>query len=215
MIGDKILIQKLHKVKARKILFTFLNRFYKKNHKHIITIAGCSGTGKTEVAYVLRNLLYKQGLNSKVISLDDYYETNWEERNEVRKKKGLDYVGHTEIRWKLLRSIVDNFKSNKILKLQEIDKFAGSYELKRCESLGLDVLIVEGIYANYLDKVTFHVFLEGSVSETRAFRLERNKEKQTTFRELIVKKEYQEVLKRKNVANLIVGVNGQIREIRC
>ena len=42
-------------------------------HLKLIMLAGPSGSGKTTTAHILKETLKKLGLNSKVISLDNFY----------------------------------------------------------------------------------------------------------------------------------------------
>ena len=214
MIGDKVIIQKQHKIKAKILMPEILAR-YKRGRKYIITIGGEAGTGKTEIALILRNLLYKEGIRVQLISLDNYYKTYWSERNIVREKLGIDYVGHYEIRWSMINNIIAQFKefnNNYILRLRQINKFTDSIEYVESDKRFIDILIIEGIYSLYIEDADLNIYLEGTYNETKSFRLERAKEPQTNFRQLILKKEHQESLNFKCKADIIIDFEGKIKK---
>lgn len=211
MIGDKILIQKQHKIKAKKLVPIILS-MYEKGSKYVVTIAGESGTGKTEIAYILRNLLYKEGLRVQIISLDDYYNTNWEDRNQIRSERGLDTVGSSEIRWDWIESVIQKFKSIQQTNLtRRINKFTRSIEFVTFSNLDVDILLIEGLYTLNIEKADLKILLDGSYKETKTFRIERGKELQSEFRELVLEKEQEEVAKNKKLADVIVSLEGVVQ----
>lgn len=211
MIGDKVLIQKHHKLKAKRLLYIILEK-YKIGNKFVIAIGGESGTGKTEIALILRNLLYKNNIRVQIISIDDYYKTNFLERNKIRQNLGIDSIGCTEIMWDKLNKIIHNFKDpdSSINIIRRINKFTNSIEYVKFFNASVDILIVEGLYALFCNDVDLRIYLDGSYIETKAFRLERKKEEQTPFRELVLKKERQDILKSRNLADIIVSLDGNI-----
>lgn len=213
MIGDKILIQKQHKIKAKNLLPEILKR-YKKNYKMVIAIGGESGSGKSEVVLILRNLLYKEGIRVQIVPLDNYYKTCWTERNKIRQKQGINSVGRYEIMWSWIWNIINRFRENYDGgKLRQINKFTDSVEFVTFDNRSVDILIVEGLYACYLDKYAdLKIYLEGTYHETKAFRLERKKEEQTEFRELVLEREHQEVEGSKQYADIKVSFEGELKK---
>ena len=203
MIGDKILTNRDDYRKAKKILKYILDK-----HKIVITIGGGSGTHKSELMEALQELLYKENKLSLGISLDDYYKIHFNFRNEERKAKGLKSVGIKEIDWSLVKNIIYRFKKGKKIYSQVINKYTNSIMLQEIDSRGIDYLIIEGLYANYLKKLKlsdFSIHLEGSPKDTLKFRLRRKKENEKDeFRKKVVEKEYKEVLKLKKYADKII-----------
>ena len=204
MIGDKILISSVHYSKAEKILSKIKNGF------KIIGVGGCSGTGKTEVALCIQELLYKQNRTSLIVSLDNYYKTMWIDRMRIRKIKGIKSVGTKEIEWTLVKKIIKNYQNKKeIIQLQEVSKFANSlFETTVYNANKIDYLVIEGLYAGYLKKlglIDYYAHLNGSVKQTKKFRLQRMKDNERSdFRIQIVKKEAKEIIGLKQFADLIV-----------
>lgn len=209
MEGDKLLFRDEHFIKAEKILE---NIPLLKNKKIVIAIGGESGTGKSEVAHILREKLYDLGISAFIISLDDYYFTHWNERNKIRQQKGIDSVGKKEIDWEILDNIIETFRDpdKKECCVRRINKYTNSIEYITFYN-NVNVLIVEGLYALEVD-ADYKVYLDGSYKDTKDFREKRKKEEQTSFRQLVLQKEREEVLSTKHKADLIISLKGDIIE---
>jgi len=207
MIGDRIIIKKIHEKKAKIILPNLKNN-------RVIGIGGISGVGKSEIGLCLQELLYKNNRTSLLISLDDYYCSNWNDRNRIRKKKGLQSVGIKEIDWDLLKKIIKQFKKKaETLNLQQINKFTNSfYETTVYNANRIDYLILEGLFVGHLKKlklVDYYVHLMGNLKETEEFRLERMKENEKDdFRKKVVQKEANVIAQLKKYADLIIPFKG-------
>ena len=203
MIGDKIIIKPEH-IKKAEIIFPMIINAYK-NKKFILALAGCSGVGKSEVAYVIQDLLYNNcKIRSKCIHIDDYYKTNWHDRNKIRKKTKI--IGKEEIQWNKLNKVMKDFRKNtRRLYVQRIHKYIDSIEYSICSARNIDILIVEGLYALYLKEFDYGVYLDGNPKDTYNFRLEREKEDpKDKFRKYVIEKEYNCVCQSKSLSDLII-----------
>jgi len=157
-----------HEVKAKKIVDLFLEETIPSNYEGILNITGCSGTGKTEVAWFVSRQLYKLGISSHVVNLDRLYKVNAKVRNAWRRKTGI--IGHEEMNWKRIN--------------EEILMFANN---------NTQVLIFEGLYSGYIDGITF--YLKGSIQSTEEFRKLRGKEDEDdAFRKMVVEEELKDIL---------------------
>ena len=164
-----------HEVKAKKIVDLFLEETIPSNYEGILNITGCSGTGKTEVAWFVSRQLYKLGISSHVVNLDRLYKVNAKVRNDWRRKTGI--IGHEEMNWKRIN--------------EEILMFANN---------NTQVLIFEGLYSGYIDGITFCI--EGTIASTEEFRKLRGKEnEEDAFRKIVVEEEYAEILKKADYYN--------------
>ena len=177
---DMIKIQDCHKNKSRYI--------YQQVKKiPIIAIGGISGTGKTEISYCLQQLFHEDGLKYQIVSEDNFYLTNWRDRNKIRKE--TDVIGMKEIGWKELITVVRIF--------QKLPCYDG--------------VIIEGLYANNVKNKHVGimieekgVYLEGTIRQTDVFRRLRGKETLNDFRKYVMKKEEIDVKKTKSMAHIIV-----------
>lgn len=209
MKGDKVLINDLHHKKALQAF-----NFIQPSAKMIISIGGESGTGKTEVANVLRDLFFKINYRTKLISLDDYYITLPKEREKYRIDTDYKNVGLKEIDWKFVNSILAKFKRNQISCIfsRRINKYTDSIEHVHWHTADVDILIVEGLYGCNLDIADIKIHLEGSVEETKTFRLLRGKEKQCEYRNKVLNIESEVVKDLKSNSNFIIDFNGCIKQ---
>lgn len=203
MINDRLIVLPQHRKKARKIL-----RNCKINKKSIILIGGSSGVGKSEVADCLQELLFKKKLYSLSLSLDDFYVTHPIIRNYNRKKMGLDSVGLSEIDWESLCRICEDFKNNKPIAFRRTHKYADIIEHNIVESQDVHILLIEGLYVNYLRKYNYgdiSLYLEGNPEQTFEFRKKRGKEDEDdTFRQKVVQREFNIVCQLKRHADVIL-----------
>lgn len=202
MIGDRLIVQERHLKNAEKI-------FPKVQDKNIILIYGTSGTGKTETADCLQELLIQKGLQSIVLSLDDYYTVHPKVRNYNRKKQGIESVGLKEIDWEHLRRICNDFKLGKHFHIKRYHRYSDIVEhVPVIESSDLNVLIFEGLYAGYMKKFKLGdmaIYLEGNPAQTLKFRKQRRKENEgDSFRQQIVEKEYRIICQLKRYNDIII-----------
>ncbi|MCK9543713.1 MAG: hypothetical protein M0R03_16965 [Novosphingobium sp.] len=179
-------------------------------HNKIVLIGGGSGTKKSEKALALQQFLFCDKQSSLVISLDDHYLVHPTVRNYNRKKQGINSVGIKEIDWIELESIYCSFKSKdqEMISFSRTHRFLDASEYVCISNKNIDVLIIEGLYANYLRKMfsdNFSVFLEGTPQQTLSFRQLRGKESpDDKFRQQVVQKEFNVVSQLRKYADLII-----------
>ena len=144
-----------------------------------------------------------------MISLDDFYLIHPTIRNYNRKKLGVESVGLQEIDWESLCRICEDFKDKKEINFKRVHKYLDAIEHNTIDSEDIEILLIEGIYANYLRKFTYgelSVFLEGNPEQTFEFRKKRRKEDEDTeFRKTVVRKEFNVVSQLKRYADLIIS----------
>ncbi|KKN07093.1 hypothetical protein LCGC14_1070610 [marine sediment metagenome] len=211
ILGDKKIFKKEHFKIKDLILPKIIKKYYHCNM--VVTIGGESGTGKTEVASLLQESLWENNrIRCKIIHEDDYYIVLWNERNKLRKKSGINSVGMNEIDWLKINKIVDDFKNEKKkLYVQRIHKYTNSIEYVITNSKYIDILIIEGLYTNNLDRKDFGIYLEGTYKDTKKFREERQKEVINNFRIKVLKQEHKEVLKTKKMSDLIIPFLNKVK----
>jgi hypothetical protein len=157
-----------HKDKAKNVVDFYLEETVSNKYEGILNICGISGTGKSEIAWFVSRELYKKGISSHVVNLDRFYKVNADVRNTWRKKTKI--IGHEELDW------------------DRIDK-----EIKMFCDNDTKVLIFEGLYAGYIDGVTFYI--EGNIESTEEFRKIRGKEdEKDEWRQYVVGEEYSDIL---------------------
>ena len=201
MINDRLIIDEHCFNNAKIILPKITNRC-------IVLIGGGSGTKKTETSDCLQELLFENKKTSLSISLDDFYYVIPTIRNYNRKKQGLESVGLKEIDWENLCKICEDFKEKKAIHFQRTHRYLDAIEHNTVESEDIDVLVIEGLYSNYLRKFDYgdlSVFLEGNPEQTYEFRLKRRKEnEEDSFRRKVVQREFNIVSQLKRYTEIII-----------
>lgn len=206
MFGDYLILDGTSEHSA-KAIYKNLDKKLLLN-RTLITIGGISGTRKSETAYRLAEILINSGKQSHIISCDDYYTTPWHIRNSVR-KKNLSIVGPEEIDWRRMGWTVETWENSIYAQIHifMLSKFTTDLMQLDIDKSTLDVLIVEGLYANDLRiPSNFRVHLGDTNPEsTFYFRRKRKKEDEdSAFRKKVVELECKAVAKLTEHADLIV-----------
>jgi energy-coupling factor transporter ATP-binding protein EcfA2 len=190
MIGDKFLFLEEHLEKAKKILEKF--DFQKDKDKTVISISGESGTGKSEIAQLLRSLLFKRkNMKSVIYCLDDY---------KIRNSKN---IGMEQIRWAEIEYGLIKFTcSVPNAPITIYDKFLDSNCTLYFNAKYPSIAIIEGVFALNI-KSKYRVLLKGTYKDTEDFRIKRSNITESNY---ILEKEHEQLeeLKNKTKPNLIL-----------
>ena len=83
MIGDKLVIEKHHTDRAAEICILLKGRI---REGFTITVAGESGSGKSELASEIARLLTEEGLKTDILQQDDYFVFPPRTNHEMRRR---------------------------------------------------------------------------------------------------------------------------------
>lgn len=214
MKGDKLIIQEEHVKAARHIRNLLCPQIIKALNKFIITIAGESGSGKSEIAAVLSELLSEKGLKSITLEQDDYFVYP-PKTNAKMRRKDTGHVGLSEVNLGLLDQNLQDIMEGK----SEIEKPLVIFDEDRIvtETVrleGIKVVIVEGTYTSILKNVHRRIFIDRTYVDTREIRKRRAREKQDEFLEKILEVEHKIISSHQPQADIIVTNNYEVRETR-
>jgi len=178
---DKLRITGGHERAANELVPVILEAL-KASAKVIFAAGGESGTGKSEVAYLVRENLNKQGIPTVEWSFDNAYVTTPEEREEKRAEDYDNNVGLNEMNRARIEEVISCFEQDKpvtvpIVMINE----DGSRPVKEVtlEMAGKKVLIFDGLYAaligdiNTVESKSAHII---AMSEKK-FNLDAQKER--------------------------------------
>jgi len=172
--------------------------------KFVIAIGGESGSGKSVTAKCLQIELEKLGVLSIIMHQDGYYKLTPKE-NHHKRKADITWVGLEELKLDLMQQHIDQFKEKAelinvpIVNYQLNQFFTHSSILK-----GKTVLIVEGVYAFYLNNFDYKIFMNRTYKDTLEKRKERTRETYDPFVEQVLEIEHSLVSKRKGLANAVI-----------
>ena len=209
--GDKLVIEKEHVKAAHQIVELLLPQISSTHGKFIITIAGESGSGKSEIATVLSDILTTKDMRVVVFQQDDYFVYPPKTNAEMR-RKDIRHVGLSEVRLALLDRNLKDIVEDK----SEIVKPLVIFDADRIteETIKLDdikVVIVEGTYTTILKNAHQHVFIDRTYIDTRETRQCRAREKQDEFLERVLEIEHDIISSQKTQADIVITGDFKVR----
>lgn len=210
MIGDKIVATEYHYAAARKILEHISKQ--KLDSKFSVSIAGESGSGKSEMAFCLKKYLETDGKKVLILGQDDYFKLPPHSNHDMR-KKDINWVGPGEVKLDLMDDHVRLLKGEREVEiLKPLVYF--EEDLISTESVrGLyDIVIAEGTYTSLLEHIDVRVFIDRDYRETKKDRLARNrdqaleggKDHELTFLERVLSIEHEIIRMHKKSADVII-----------
>ncbi|MGI9384339.1 MAG: hypothetical protein ACR2PO_14395 [Methyloligellaceae bacterium] len=176
MRGDTIVVEAHHRKAAEGVARILLPRLEDAPGRHTLSIAGESGSGKSETAVALAERLAGHGISSVIFQQDDYF-IHPPRSNDAERRKDIAWVGPQEVRLDLLDAHLKAFLDG----ATEIEKPLVVYEDDAVtrENMRLGearLAIAEGTYTTLLDSALTHVFIDRSYRETRAHREKRKRD---------------------------------------
>lgn len=165
------------------------------SERTVVAVGGESGSGKSTTALALQTALSERGLRATVLHLDGYFHLPPRANHEAR-TQSLSWVGPQEVNMELLQSHVDAFHAGATeLEVPVVDYVQSSIEFHTTDISDSEVLIVEGTYALYLDRLDHGVFMPGTYLDTRSVRQARTREVYDPFVEHVLDIEHHLVQK--------------------
>ena len=218
MIGDKLIIKEHHRHIAEEIvanaLETALSEASRKELKYIISIAGESGSGKSETAMEISRSLINRKIRTYVFCQDDYYVFPPKTTHAMR-LGNIDQVGPYEVKLDLIDANLFSFKSGeKQIYKPIIDYNANAINHETVEICLSDVIVVEGTYTSLLEFVDCRVFINRTFKQTRKDRIERGREKNDPFIERVLEIEHKIIRSHKKLADIIIKQDFSGIEVR-
>jgi uridine kinase len=201
VIGDKLLVEEHHTHRAAEICTLLVDRIH---DKFVITVAGESGAGKSELASEIARLLTEQGLKTDILQQDDYFVFPPKTNHEMR-RRNLEQVGPQEVKLDFLDSNLRSFKrgENPIYKpLVSFDEDRITTE--EMDTSDLKVLIAEGTYTSLLRFADFRVFIGRDYHQTLEARKRRARDKFEPFILDVLEREHQVISAHKALADVVI-----------
>jgi uridine kinase len=194
---DKLRITAGHE-KAANELVPIIRQVLETNPKVIFAAGGESGTGKSEVAYLVGEALDKQGIPTIEWSFDNAYVTSPAEREEKRAEDYDKNVGLNEMNRPRIEEVISCFEQDKPVTTPVIIiNEDGSRPVKEItlEMEGKKVLIFDGLYAALIgqiktnDRKAARVIVMSEKEFNLAAQKERGKEKVNEHRLKVLERE--------------------------
>jgi uridine kinase len=216
MKGDKLVLRDYHKRAAREIVSYILPGIRRKQSRYVITIAGESGSGKSETGKAVEDELEKFGIKSILLGLDDYFVLP-PRSNDLKRRQDPQWLGpHVEVK-------LDVLEQNLVSAIQgctEITKPLVDYDLNTIEdeivSLeGIKVVIAEGTYTSLLKHVDNRIFICGNWLDTLNHRQQRMRgdEVGDPFIEHVLSMEHMIIAGHEHLADLLITKDYDVKVV--
>lgn len=176
MRGDSIVIESHHR-KAAEGIATILRRTLEGADGRIgVTVAGESGSGKSETAAALAGVLAEHGIGSVIFQQDDYFVYP-PKTNDKTRRAGIAWVGPREVKLDLMdahmRAFLDSAAS---IEKPLVDYEDDAVYSEVMETGDARVAIAEGTYTTLLESATHRAFIDRDYTKTRKHREKRNRD---------------------------------------
>ena len=200
MLEDVLLITEKHRTAAEIITQEILKQ---RKDKFIVAVSGESGSGKSELTHVIAKNLRKHGIFAKPIHIDNFYNTLPLERAAWREKNGVEnVVGLNEYRWDDINSTINDFKNNKKSTMPCVDLVTEQIDELTTDFKGIDMLIIDGLYAINTEGIDMRILIELTYHETKKAQASRGKEPNNPLRWKILEQEHKTVQSIKDKATI-------------
>ena len=207
MKGDIVIVDQHHLRAAQLILSSILDKVKAKDARYIITIAGESGSGKSETAKALADELIKGGVKAVVLGQDDYFVLP-PKSNDAKRREDPEWLGpHVEIRFDLLEgNLLDALRGADEIQKPLVDYNANRIEEERIDLTDVKVVIIEGTYTSLLKHVDTRVFITRNWVDTLEDRKKRNRGKEVgdPFIENVLKTEHKIIAGHRQLADFVI-----------
>lgn len=204
MIGDKLILKEKHFIAAKDVISLILTDIQQSEECYTITVAGESGSGKTETATAIAEELQKMNISSVMLHQDDYFVLP-PKSNDKHRRKNIAWVGTDEVNLELIdQHLLYAKQGGKSISKPLVIYDEDSIIIEKENLDGIKVIIAEGTYTTTLKHVDCRIFIDLSYLVTKKARLERAREEQDNFLEDVLKIENSIISKHKSKADIII-----------
>jgi len=210
MKGDVILVEEHHKRVANLIVHKIASKIRNKSTRYAISVAGESGSGKSETAKAISDELKKIDIEAIILGQDDYFHLP-PKSNDAKRREDPEWLGpHVEVDLDTLESNLKDAINgrNKIYK-PLVDYQENTIEKEEINLFGTKVIIAEGTYTSLLKNVDTKIFIARNRLDTLEHRLKRDRgnEAKDPFIEQVLKTEHKIIAGHIQLADYVITKN--------
>ena len=207
MKGDIIVLEEHHRRAAGMIVPQIVEKIKNKATRYTITVAGESGSGKSETGQAVADELEKYGLKSVLLGQDDYFVLP-PKSNDAKRRADPEWLGpHVEVKLDVLeQNLKDAINGQAAITKPLIDYHHNSVEEETISLEGVQVVIAEGTYTSLLKHVDTKIFIARNRLDTLAHRQKRNRGKEVgdPFIEQVLITEHKIIAGHKQLADFVI-----------
>lgn len=212
MKGDVINIEEHHYRAARKIVERFLNQVINSTGIFAVSIAGESGSGKSETAKALQDTFAEYSVSSIILQQDDYFLLP-PKSNDKKRRMDFNWIGPQEVRLDLMDEHLQKVKTGGTSLRKPLVHFNEDIITGETISIGdCKVIIVEGTYTSLLKNIELKIFISGNKFDTLASRKKRSRaaHELDEFADKILEKEHRIISGHESMANIVIDRNYEV-----
>ena len=207
MKGDKLVLQDYHRRAATEIVSHLIQDITKKKTRYIITVAGESGSGKSETGKAIADELDKFGITSVLLGQDDYFVLP-PRSNDAKRREDPEWLGpHVEVKLDVLeQNLVSAIQGEKEIIKPLVDYDSNTIEDEIINLDGIKVLIAEGTYTSLLKHVDTRIFISRNWLDTLEHRQKRKRGNEVgdPFIEQVLSIEHKIIAGHKQLADILI-----------
>lgn len=196
-----------HIAVAKDLIAQIWQMILAKNGPYVISVAGESGSGKTETGAALFHELKSLGKKSVVINQDNYFLFS-PALNDAKRKADPTWLGpHKEVNMSLLqKTIIDFTMGLPAIEVPFMDYHSNTSITQSVSLLDVEILILEGTYVSLLKNIDTRIFITADYNETLPYRKKRNRgnEVNDPFIENILETEHKIIAGHKFLADWLI-----------
>lgn len=208
MKGDVLVIEKHHVDAGEEIASYIMPKIKNIKRRYIITVAGESGSGKSETAKALSDALYNRNVKCAVLCQDDYFILPPKSNDKKRREDDAWLGPHAEVKMNLLNQhILEALSGAGTIVKPLINYNDNSISQELLDLEGIKVVIIEGTYTSLLRHVDCKVFINRNRLDTLEHRQKRNRgnEANDPFIEDVLKIEHKIIAGHQYLADIIIS----------
>ncbi|MDJ0925084.1 MAG: zeta toxin family protein [Acidimicrobiia bacterium] len=205
MKGDIILVGEEHQRAADQIISRLLDEIAACERRYTMTVAGESGSGKSETGKALADELAARGVEAVVLQQDDYYVLP-PKFNDAARRANFAWVGTSEVRLDLLDEHLAQARAGAASITKPLVVYADNQITEETVSLeGVEAVIAEGVYTSLCEQVDRRVFITRNRLETMEHRMKRGREGFDPFIENVLEAEHEIISQHRTRADIIIS----------
>lgn len=207
MKGDILLIQNHHRRAAGEIVPQIIDGIRSSSTRYIITVAGESGSGKSETARAIADELEKYEIRSVLLGQDDYFVLP-PRSNDLRRREDPEWLGpHVEVKLDVIdQNLLDAIEGKREITKPLVDYDANTIAEETINLDGIKVLIAEGTYTSLLKHVDTRIFIARNWKDTLEHRQSRKRGNEVgdPFIEQVLSIEHKIIAGHKQLADFLI-----------
>ncbi len=217
MKGDIIVLEVHHRNAARVIVPSIIETVRAKGARFTISVAGESGSGKSETGKAIAEELETHGITSVLLGQDDYFVLP-PKSNDAKRREDDSWLGpHVEVRLDVLeQNLIDAISGIDEIVKPLVDYDENSIEDETIDLRGVNVVIAEGTYTSLLKNIDTKVFIARNRVDTLEHRQKRNRGNEVgdPFIENVLKTEHKIIAGHKQLADFVITRDYDVMPVR-